>query len=83
MKKTLAAVVLVALASLSVHAEILEQVLVKVNGIARQNMGTNKELVLPFIEAMIGAAFAKAASKSASCPGRTSNSAISRIMPGV
>lgn len=32
MKKTLAAVVLVALASLSVDAEVLEQVLVKVNG---------------------------------------------------
>ncbi len=28
-------------------------VCVKVNGIARENMGTNKELVLPFIEAMI------------------------------
>lgn len=28
-------------------------VLVKVNGIAKQNMGTNKELVLPFLEAMI------------------------------
>jgi len=26
---------------------------VKVNGIAKQNMGTNKELVLPFLEAMI------------------------------
>ncbi len=32
-----------------------DKVLVKVNGIARQNMGTNKELVLPFIEAMIAA----------------------------
>jgi hypothetical protein len=30
-----------------------DKVLVKVNGIARENMGTNKELVLPFIEAMI------------------------------
>jgi uncharacterized protein (DUF362 family) len=28
-------------------------VVVKVNGIAKQNMGTNKELVLPFLEAMI------------------------------
>ncbi len=28
-------------------------VCVKVNGIAEQNMGTNKELVLPFLEAMI------------------------------
>ncbi|MBS2011802.1 MAG: DUF362 domain-containing protein [Deltaproteobacteria bacterium] len=28
-------------------------VCVKVNGIAKQNMGTNKELVIPFIEAMI------------------------------
>lgn len=28
-------------------------VCVKVNGIAKQNMGTNKELVLPFLEAMI------------------------------
>jgi len=30
-------------------------VCVKVNGIAEKNMGTNKELVLPFIEAMIAA----------------------------
>lgn len=30
-----------------------DKVLVKVNGIARENMGTNKELVLPFIEALI------------------------------
>lgn len=30
-------------------------VCVKVNGIARENMGTNKELVLPFLEAMIQA----------------------------
>ena len=30
-------------------------VCVKVNGIAKQNMGTNKELVLPFLEAMIAA----------------------------
>jgi uncharacterized protein (DUF362 family) len=28
-------------------------VCVKINGIAKQNMGTNKELVLPFLEAMI------------------------------
>ncbi len=28
-------------------------VVVKVNGIAKQNMGTNKELVLPFLEALI------------------------------
>jgi uncharacterized protein (DUF362 family) len=28
-------------------------VVVKVNGIAKQNMGTNKELVLPFLEGMI------------------------------
>lgn len=30
-------------------------VLVKVNGIAKQNMGTNKELVLPFLEALLAA----------------------------
>jgi uncharacterized protein (DUF362 family) len=30
-----------------------DKVCVKVNGIALQNMGTNKELVLPFLEAMI------------------------------
>src|SRR3954462_9052155 len=30
-------------------------VVVKVNGIAKQNMGTNKELVLPFLEALIAA----------------------------
>ena len=30
-------------------------VLVKINGIAKQNMGTNKELVLPFLEGMIAA----------------------------
>jgi uncharacterized protein (DUF362 family) len=30
-------------------------VCVKVNGIAKQNMGTNKELVIPFLEAMIQA----------------------------
>jgi len=32
-----------------------DKVCVKVNGIARENMGTNKELVLPFLEAMIKA----------------------------
>jgi uncharacterized protein (DUF362 family) len=32
-----------------------DKVCVKVNGIAKQNMGTNKELVLPFLEAMIAA----------------------------
>ncbi len=36
-----------------VHADDI--VCVKVNGIAKQNMGTNKELVLPFLEAMIHA----------------------------
>ena len=30
-------------------------VVVKVNGIAKQNMGTNKELVLPFLEGMLAA----------------------------
>jgi uncharacterized protein (DUF362 family) len=30
-------------------------VVVKVNGIAKQNMGTNKELVLPFLEGLIAA----------------------------
>ena len=32
-----------------------DKVCVKVNGIAKQNMGTNKELVLPFLEALIAA----------------------------
>jgi len=36
-----------------VHPE--DKVCVKVNGIALQNMATNKELVLPFVEAMIAA----------------------------
>ena len=36
-----------------VHPE--DKVCVKVNGIAQQNMATNKELVLPFVEAMIAA----------------------------
>ena len=32
-----------------------DKVCVKVNGIAQQNMTTNKELVLPFVEAMVAA----------------------------
>src|SRR5580658_148242 len=54
-----------ALAELTGKAELVEAVksfvhpedivCVKVNGIALQNMATNKELVLPFIEAMIAA----------------------------
>jgi uncharacterized protein (DUF362 family) len=36
-----------------VHPE--DKVCVKVNGIALQNMATNKELVLPFLEAMVAA----------------------------
>ena len=32
-----------------------DKVCVKVNGIAQQNMATNKELVLPFVEAMVAA----------------------------
>jgi uncharacterized protein (DUF362 family) len=54
-----------ALAELTGKAELVEavksfvhpddKVCVKVNGIALQNMATNKELVLPFIEAMIAA----------------------------
>ena len=32
-----------------------DKVCVKVNGIAQQNMATNKELVLPFVEAMVSA----------------------------
>src|SRR5579859_4093832 len=32
-----------------------DKVCVKVNGIALQNMATNKELVLPFVEAMVAA----------------------------
>ncbi len=40
-------------ARLFVHPE--DKVCVKVNGIATKNMSTNKELVLPFIEAMIAA----------------------------
>jgi|CZKU01.1.fsa_nt_gi uncharacterized protein (DUF362 family) len=38
-------------AKLIVHPE--DKVCVKVNGIALQNMATNKELVLPFVDAMI------------------------------
>jgi uncharacterized protein (DUF362 family) len=38
-------------AKLFVHPD--DKVCVKVNGIALQNMATNKELVLPFVEAMI------------------------------
>jgi uncharacterized protein (DUF362 family) len=45
-KSTLAAAV-----SQFVHKDDI--VCVKVNGIAKQNMGTNKEMVLPFLEAMI------------------------------
>jgi uncharacterized protein (DUF362 family) len=40
-------------AKLFVHPE--DRVCVKVNGIALQNMATNKELVLPFLDAMIAA----------------------------
>src|SRR4029079_2961119 len=32
-----------------------DKVCVKVNGIARESFGTNKELVIPFLEAMIAA----------------------------
>jgi uncharacterized protein (DUF362 family) len=38
---------------LFVHPD--DKVCVKVNGIAQQNMATNKELVLPFVEAMVAA----------------------------
>jgi uncharacterized protein (DUF362 family) len=40
-------------AKLFVHPQ--DKVCVKVNGIAQQNMATNKELVLPFVEAMVAA----------------------------
>src|SRR5580704_3662495 len=40
-------------AKLFVHPD--DKVCVKVNGIALQNMATNKELVLPFVDAMIEA----------------------------
>jgi hypothetical protein len=42
---------LVSAVSQFVHKD--DKVCVKVNGIAERNMGTNKELVLPFLEAMI------------------------------
>jgi uncharacterized protein (DUF362 family) len=44
---------LVDAAKLFVHPQ--DKVCVKVNGIAQQNMATNKELVLPFVEAMVAA----------------------------
>jgi uncharacterized protein (DUF362 family) len=44
---------LVEAAKLFVHPQ--DKVCVKVNGIALQNMATNKELVLPFVDAMIAA----------------------------
>ena len=44
---------LVEAVKLFVHPQ--DKVCVKVNGIALQNMATNKELVLPFVEAMIAA----------------------------
>jgi uncharacterized protein (DUF362 family) len=44
---------LVEAVKLFVHPE--DRVCVKVNGIAQQNMATNKELVLPFLEAMVAA----------------------------
>jgi uncharacterized protein (DUF362 family) len=37
-----------------------DKVCVKVNGIAQQNMSTNKELVLPFVQAMVDAGVAPA-----------------------
>jgi uncharacterized Fe-S center protein len=44
---------LVEAVKLFVHPQ--DKVCVKVNGIAQQNMATNKELVLPFVEAMVAA----------------------------
>jgi uncharacterized protein (DUF362 family) len=44
---------LVEAAKLFVHPQ--DKVCVKVNGIAQQNMATNKELVIPFVEAMVSA----------------------------
>jgi uncharacterized protein (DUF362 family) len=44
---------LVSAVKLFVHPQ--DKVCVKVNGIAQQNMSTNKELVLPFVQAMIDA----------------------------
>jgi uncharacterized protein (DUF362 family) len=49
---------LVEAAKFFVHPQ--DKVCVKVNGIALQNMATNKELVLPFIDAMIQAGVAPA-----------------------
>jgi uncharacterized protein (DUF362 family) len=49
---------LVEAARVFVHPQ--DKVCVKVNGIALQNMATNKELVLPFLEAMIAAGVAPA-----------------------
>ena len=44
---------LVEAVKLFIHPQ--DKVCVKVNGIAQQNMTTNKELVLPFVEAMVAA----------------------------
>jgi uncharacterized protein (DUF362 family) len=44
---------LVEAVKLFVHPQ--DKVCVKVNGIAQQNMSTNKELVIPFVEAMVAA----------------------------
>ena len=44
---------LVEAVKLFVHPQ--DKVCVKVNGIAQQNMSTNKELVLPFVEALVAA----------------------------
>lgn len=49
---------LIEAAKLFVHPQ--DKVCVKVNGIATQNMATNKELVLPLVEAMIAAGVAPA-----------------------
>jgi uncharacterized protein (DUF362 family) len=49
---------LVEAAKLFVHPQ--DKVCVKVNGIALQNMATNKELVFPFLDAMIAAGVAPA-----------------------
>ncbi len=53
MKELTGKATLVDATRLFVHPE--DKVCVKVNGIATKNMGTNKELVLPFLEAMIAA----------------------------
>jgi uncharacterized Fe-S center protein len=47
---------LVEAAKLFVHPQ--DKVCVKLNGIAQQNMATNKELVVPFVEAMVAAGVA-------------------------